>query len=340
MNTEDRKDCEFHFSTTGRKRMKAIQVHEFGGPEVLKLNEIPTPKPGPGQVLVKVHAAGVNPYDTYMRTGTYAIKPALPYTPGSDAAGVVEAVGDGVKKVKAGDRVYTAKTISGAYAEYTLAEESQVEKLPANITFDQGAAIWVPYGTAWHALNQEAKALAGETVLIHGASGGVGSAAVQIARAKGLTVFGTAGTDKGLELVKKEGAHQAFNHTKAGYTDEIMKATDGKGVNVILEMLANVNLSADLKLLAQYGRVIIIGNRGEITINPRDLMGKRSSARGFTLWAVTDAEAREIHAGLNAGFENGTLRPIIGKKIPLGEAARAHKEVLEPGSHGKIVLVP
>jgi NADPH2:quinone reductase len=320
--------------------MKAIQVREFGGPEVLKLDEIPTPKPAAGQVLVKVHAAGVNPYDTYMRSGTYAIKPPLPYTPGSDAAGVVEAVGDGVKKVKAGDRVYTAKTISGAYAEFTLAEESQVEKLPTNITFDQGAAIWVPYGTAYHALNQEAKALAGETVLIHGASGGVGSAAVQIARAKGLTVFGTAGTDKGLELVKKEGAHQAFNHTKAGYTDEIMKATGGKGVNVILEMLANVNLSADLKLLAQYGRVIIIGNRGEVTINPRDLMAKRSSARGFTLWAVTEAEAREIHAGLNAGFENGSLRPVIGKEIPLAEAARAHKEIMEPGSHGKMILVP
>jgi NADPH2:quinone reductase len=134
--------------------MKAIQVHEFGGPEVLKLDEIPTPKAGPGQVLVKVHAAGVNPYDTYMRTGTYAIKPPLPYTPGSDAAGVVESAGTGVTKVKAGDRVYTAKTISGAYAEYTLAEETQVEILPANITYGQGAAIWVPYGTAYHALNQ------------------------------------------------------------------------------------------------------------------------------------------------------------------------------------------
>src|SRR6202041_2309414 len=122
--------------------MKAIQVHEFGGPEVLRLEEIPTPKPGPGQVLVKVHAAGVNPYDTYMRTGTYAIKPPLPYTPGSDSSGIVEAVGDGVKKVKAGDRVYTAKTITGSYAEYTVTEESQVEILPANITFDQGAAIW------------------------------------------------------------------------------------------------------------------------------------------------------------------------------------------------------
>ena len=320
--------------------MKAILVHEFGGPEVLKLEEIPTPKPQAGQVLVKIHAAGVNPYDTYMRSGTYAIKPPLPYTPGSDAAGVVEAVGPGVTKVKPGDRVYTAKTITGAYAEYTLTLEDQAQKLPANITFDQGAAIWVPYGTAYHALRQEANARAGETVLVHGASGGVGTASLQIARAMGLTVFGTAGTDKGLDLVKREGAHQVFNHTKSGYTDEILKATAGRGVDIVLEMLANVNLAADLKLLATYGRVIVIGNRGEITINPRDLMARRSSVRGFTLWATTEAETAEIHAALYAGFENGTLRPVIGKEIPLAEAARAHKEVMAPGASGKIILVP
>jgi len=319
--------------------MKAILVREFGDPEVLKLEEVPTPKPQAGQVLVKIHAAGVNPYDTYMRAGTYAIKPPLPYTPGSDAAGVVEAVGSGVTKVKPGDRVYTAKTITGAYAEYTLTLEDQVQKLPANITFDQGAAIWVPYGTAYHALKQEAKARAAETVLVHGASGGVGTAALQIARAEGLTVFGTAGTDKGLDLVKREGAHQAFNHTKPGYTDEILKATGGRGVDIVLEMLANANLAADLKLLATYGRVIVIGNRGEITINPRDLMSRRASVRGFTLWAVTPAETAEIHAALYAGFENGTLRPVVGKEIPLAEAARAHKEVLAPGASGKIILV-
>src|SRR5580658_3474698 len=166
--------------------MKAIRVHEFGGPEVLKYEEIPTPQPEAGQVLVKIRAAGVNPYDTYMRSGTYAIKPPLPYTPGSDAAGLVEAVGAGVTTVKPGDRVYTAKTITGAYAEYTLTLENQVQKLPPNITFDQGAAIWVPYGTAYHALKQEARGRASETVLVHGASGGVGSAAVQIARAESV----------------------------------------------------------------------------------------------------------------------------------------------------------
>ena len=320
--------------------MKAILVRQFGGPEVLKLEEVPTPKPSDGQVLVRIHAAGVNPYDTYMRAGTYAQKPPLPYTPGSDGAGVIEAIGGGAKKVKPGDRVYTAKTISGAYAEYALALEDQVHTLPGKITFSEGAGVWVPYGTAYHALFHSAIAHASETVLVHGASGGVGSAAVQMARAMGLTVFGTAGTQKGLDLVKSEGAHEVFDHSKAGYVDEIMKATGGRGVDIILEMLANVNLSADLKLLAINGRVIIIGNRGEITINPRDLMLRRASARGFTLWAITPAEEADIHAGLIAGLENGTLRPVVGKELPLAEAPRAHKEILEPGAAGKMVLIP
>jgi len=320
--------------------MKAIVVHQFGGPEVLKLEEIPTPKPAAGQVLVRIHGAGVNPYDTYMCAGTYAVKPPLPYTPGSDGAGVIEAVGDGVKKVKPGDRVYTAKTLTGAYAEYALALEEQVHSLPQKVSFGQGAGVWVPYGTAYHALYHSAKAHAGETVLVHGASGGVGSAAVQMGRAIGLTVFGTAGTQKGLDLAKREGAHQVFDHSKAGYQENILKATGGRGVDIILEMLANVNLAADLKLLATNGRVIIIGNRGEITINPRDLMLRRASARGFTLWAITPSEESEIHAGLIAGLENGSLRPVVGKEMPLAEAARAHKEILEPGAAGKIVLIP
>ena len=320
--------------------MRAIRVNQFGGPDVLKLEEVPTPTPAAGQVLVHVRATGVNPYDTYMRAGTYAVKPALPYTPGSDAAGVVESVGPGVTKVKAGDRVYTAKTLSGAYAQYALALENQVELLPEPIGFAQGAGVWVPYGTAYHALYHSAQARAGESLLVHGASGGVGTAAVQIARAIGLTVYGTAGTEQGLELVKREGAHHVFNHTKAGYEEEILKATSGLGVDIILEMLANVNLPKDLKLLATHGRVIVIGNRGETTINARELMSRRASIRAFTLWKVSDEETKEIHAGLSAGLSNGTLRPVVGKELPLAEAARAHKEILEPGAAGKIVLIP
>jgi NADPH2:quinone reductase len=305
---------------------------------VLRLEEVATPKPSAGEVLVRIHAAGVNPYDTYMRAGAYAVKPPLPYTPGSDAAGVVEALGDGVKKVKRGDRVYTAKTLTGAYAEYALALEEQVQRLPAKIDFEQGAGIWVPYGTAYHALYHSAKAHASETALVHGASGGVGIAALQIARAMGLMVLGTAGTPKGFEVAKREWAHQVFDHRKARYQEEILQATDNRGVDIILEMLANVNLSSDTKLLANNGRVIVIGSRGEVTINPRELMGCRASIRAFTLWATTAAEEADIHAGLFAGLENGTLRPIVDKKFLLADAVRAHKEILEPGAAGKIVL--
>jgi NADPH2:quinone reductase len=319
--------------------MKAIRVHEFGGPEVLKFEEVATPKPLGGEVLVHIHAAGVNPYDTYMRAGTYALKPTLPYTPGSDGAGTVEAVGEGVKKVRRGDRVYTGRTLSGAYAEYALALEEQVHPLPANIDFKQGAGIWVPYGTAYHALHHSANAHASETVLVHGASGGVGIAALQIARAVGLKVLGTAGTPRGLELARREGAHQVFDHRKPGYQEEILQTTGNRGVDIILEMLANVNLSHDTRLLANNGRVIVIGSRGEVTINPRELMGRRASIRAFTLWGITPEEEADIHAGLFAGLENGALRPIVGKELPLAEVARAHKEILEPGSAGKIVLV-
>jgi NADPH2:quinone reductase len=320
--------------------MKAIVVHEFGGPEVLRLEEVPTPRPTAGQVLVRIRAAGVNPYDTYMRNGTYAIKPPLPYTPGSDAAGDVEAIGGGVSKVGRGDRVYTAKTVTGAYAEYALTLETQVHPLPAKMTYAQGAGVWVPYGTAYHALYQRARARAGETLLIHGASGGVGIAAVQIGRAMGLTILGTAGSKKGLELVGREGAHHLFDHSQSGYLEQILKATGGQGVDLILEMLANVNLGNDLKQLAPEGRVVVIGSRGDVTISPRDLMTRRGSVLAFTLWGVTESQEAEIHAGLIAGMENGTLRPVVGKELPLAEARRAHKEILEPGAYGKIVLLP
>jgi NADPH2:quinone reductase len=320
--------------------MKAIVVHEFGTPEVMKLEEVPDPQAGAGQVVVRIHAAGVNPFDTYMRAGTYAVKPPLPYVPGGEGAGVVHSVGEGVKRLKPGERVYVAHPITGTYAEFTLALESQVHRLPERVSFAQGAGIYVACGTAYHALYHQAKAHASETLLVHGASGGVGIAAVQIARAMGMTVIGTAGTDKGLDLVRREGAHFAFNHRNAGYLEEILKATDGRGVDVVLEMLANVNLGNDLKLLAKFGRVIVIGSRGEVSIMPRDLMARSASVRGFTLWNVSEEEAADIHAGLEAGLDSGAIRPVVGKELPLGEAPRAHKDVMEPGAFGKIVLTP
>ncbi len=321
--------------------MKAIRVHEFGGPEVLKLEEVPDPQPAAGQVVVRIHAAGVNPVDAYIRTGTYALKPNLPYTPGTDAGGVIEAVGSEVKRVKEGDRVYTTGQSSGTYAGKALCNEAQLQPLPGNVSFEQGAALGVPYATAYRGLIDRAQAQPAETVLVHGASGGVGIAAVQLARAAGMIVIGTAGSEDGMKLVKQQGAHHVLNHSSEGYLDELMKLTEGRGVDVIVELLANKNLARDLSVLAKKGRVAVIGNRGTIEINPRDAMSREADIRGVTLMNTSPQEYRAMHAALVAGLENGSLRPVIGQKIPLAEAARAHEEIMKhSGAHGKIVLIP
>jgi NADPH2:quinone reductase len=318
--------------------MKAIRVHEFGGPEVLKAEEVPDLRAGAGQVVVRVKAAGVNPYDTYMRQGTYAIKPPLPYTPGSDAAGIVESVGEGVEGFAPGDRVYTSGTLTGAYAEQTLAEAWQVHPLPPNVSFAQGAGVNVPYATAFRALWQIARAQAGETVLIHGASGGVGVAGVQLARAAGMIVIGTGGTERGRELVAVQGAHHVLDHHAPDYLDKLMKLTGERGVDVILEMLANVNLPKDLSVLAPKGRVVVIGNRGNVEINPREIMRRDAAVLGFVLWNASRQDLTSIHSGIVAGLENGSLRPVVGKEFPLAEASEAHRAVMDPGAHGKIVV--
>ena len=317
--------------------MKAIRVHEFGGPETLRLEETADPQPGPGQVLVRVEAIGINPVDTYIRSGSYGKRP-LPYTPGSDAAGTVEIVGEGVLAVKAGDRVYLAGTITGAYAEKALCTAAQVRPLPAQLSFAQGAAVHVPYYTAYFGLHNRARALPGEVLLVHGASGGVGLAAVQIARAGGLTVIGTAGSERGRRLVADQGARHVLDHTQEGYLDEIKALTGGKGVHVILEMLANINLPRDLGALAQDGRVVIIGSRGPVEIDPRLTMVKNLSILGMSLSNATETETARLHAALGAGLANGILVPIVAQEFPLADAPRAHEAIMASGAHGKIVL--
>ncbi|XP_047225382.1 quinone oxidoreductase isoform X1 [Girardinichthys multiradiatus] len=324
----------------GSRLMRAIRVSEFGAPSVLKLcSDVPVPQPGRRQVLIHVRACGVNPVETYIHSGSYARKPTLPYTPGSDVAGVVDAVGEGVTAVKAGDRVFTTATESGGYAQYAVAVDDCVHKLPDALDFTQGAAIGIPYFTAYRALVHKAHVKAGETVLIHGASGGVGVAACQLSRALGLRVLGTAGTPEGMKLALSSGAHLVFNHREEGYTDKIMKATEGWGVNVIVEMLSNVNLSKDLQLLAHGGRVTVVGSRGSIEINPRDTMAKESSIVGVALFFTTPREKKECASLLFAGMEAGWLRPVVGPQYPLEKAAQAHRDIMEsPGAAGKIVL--
>lgn len=319
--------------------MKAITVKEFGAPEVLKLEEIADLQPNENQILVRVKAAGVNPVDTYIRGGQHTIKPNLPYTPGKDAAGIVEKTGANVTGFKIGDRVLTANSLTGTYAEFCLCEENHLLPLPENISFEQGAGVFVPFATAYRALFQKAKVQAGETILIHGASGGVGTAAIQWAKNRELKIIGTASSEEGKNLIKEQGADFVFDHSNEKYLDEILAATDGKGVNVILEMLANVNLVKDFSVLGMFGRIVVIGNRGSLEFNPRLAMGKDASILGMNLFNAPPADMREIFAAIHEGLSKGFLNPIVGKTFPLAAAAQAHHAVIEDKAFGKIVLI-
>jgi NADPH2:quinone reductase len=323
--------------------MKAIRVTQFGGPEVLKLEEVPDLTPGPDQIVVAVKAVGVNPVDTYIRSGNYAMKPSLPYTPGADGAGLVLAVGhsyDPALQLKVGARVYFFGSHSGSYAEQSLISDNNVYPLPDQFTFSQGAALGVPYATAYRALFDRGGAEEKDIVLIHGASGGVGIAAVQLAKRAGLTVIGTAGTEKGRHLVRSEGADHILDHHDPSFGEKLAQITNGKGVDVIIEFMAHLNLGKDLTYLSKWGRVVVVGSRGPVEINPRDAMSKDADIRAMTLFNASTADLSVIHTQLGEGLRDGSLNPVIGREFPLAEASKAHEAILMPGAHGKIILIP
>lgn len=319
--------------------MKAIRVHEFGPPDVMKLEDIGDLKPNDDQILVKLVAIGVNPTEAYMRSGDYGGSGNMPFTPGTDAAGIVEAVGKNIAAFDPGDRVYTSGSLTGTYAEKTLCTEDQVQPLPENVSFEQGAALGIPYATAYRALFQRAGIEPGETVLIHGGSGGVGSAAIQWARASGIDVIATGGTEQGRSLIAEQGASLVLDHNEADFKQKILSYTCDCGVDVVLEMLANVNLPIDLQVLGPHGRIVVIGNHGTTEINPGLLMMQEAEVLGVTLHQATDFELVSIHAAIVAGLETGALKPVIGKKFSLKDAAGAHREMMEAGAYGKIILL-
>lgn len=321
--------------------MQAIRVRQFGDPEVLELAAVDVPQlQAETQVLVDIRAAGVNPVDTYIRAGVYPRLPPLPYTPGLDGSGVVAAVGSAVTDLQVGDRVYGGWPITGTYAQFALYERPWLYPLPAQVSFEQGACIFVPYSTAYRALFQKGQAQAGETVLVHGATGAVGLAAVQLAVAAGLRVIGTGGSEAGRSSVKDQGANYVLDHRSPTYRDDILAITEGRGVNLVLEMLANVNLGHDLPLLAMGGRVVVVGSRGPVEINPRDLISRDSSIAAVNLFATPAETLHAIQQALNSGLREGNLNPIVGHATPLGTAAAAHRSVLAPGALGNRVLVP
>ena len=320
--------------------MKAIIVSSFGDEEVLKYQETETPTPAAGEVRVKIKAAGVNPVETYIRSGHYTALPALPYTPGNDGSGIVDAVGDGVEHLKKGDRVFVAAALArrntGTYAEYTVCDADAVRYLPQNLSFSEGAALGTPGLAATYALYSKAKIKPGETVFIHGASGGVGSLAVQLARRTGTFVMGTAGDPEGMTLIEKLGAHRAFNQRSPGDLEAVKQDTVEHGPDVVIEMVANINLMKDMELLAKYGRVVIVGNHGTLEFDPRSAMTKDAVVMGMNIGNMPQEDYIANMYTLSAAMETG-LHTIIGKELPLCQAEQAHRDVGE-GKGGKVVL--
>jgi NADPH2:quinone reductase len=318
--------------------VKAVRVHAFGGPEQLVLDELDEPRIRPSELLIQIRAAGVNPVDTYVRTGTHFVKPSLPYIPGFDGAGIVLDAGADVQRISAGDRVYVVGAMHGTYAERVICAPEHVYRLPDSFTFAQGAAIGIPYTTAYRAVAQIGRVRSGEWVLVHGASGAVGLAAVQIARAAGALVIGTASTPSGQQLIASQGVDAVFEHEGPAFEEGVRDVTEGRGVGLIVEMLANQNLGRDLSLLARNGRVVVVGSRGPVEINPRELMTREAAAHGVFFFGIPPDELQAIQENLAQAFAAGSARPIVGNEFCLADAARAHEHVLSAGTHGKVVL--
>lgn len=314
--------------------MRSIVVSVFGGPEVLQVADVPAPTPGPGQVLVRVRAAGVNPVESYIRSGNYARLPQLPYTPGLEGAGDVVQVGADVASIQAGERVYWLGAPS--YCELAVVPAGNLHLLPASLSYEQGAAVGLAYVTAHRSLFAMGDARRGEWLLVHGASGGVGTAALQLARSAGLRVAGTAGSPQGLQHVADQGA-LAFDHADF---EGLMRATEGRGFDLILELAAHLHLGGDLDLLAFGGRVVVAGSRGPVEINPRALMLRDAAIRGMMYQhAAPEEEQKTLHA-IGEGLADGSLRPVVGRHFALADAPAAHAALFEPGARGKIVLIP
>lgn len=320
--------------------MKAIVVSAFGNEDVLQCRDIPMPEPEKGEIRVRVGAAGVNPVETYIRAGKYGTLPQLPYTPGNDAAGVVDKVAPDARRLAEGQRVFVAAALArrntGTYAEYMVCDEDSAQPLPDGFSYSQGAGLGTPGLAAANALFSRAGLKPGETALIHGATGGVGTLAVQLARQAGAVVLGTAGSRDGEGLLRELGAHHVFNHGDEDYVDKIRAAVPA-GPDVIIEMLANVNLAKDLSLLAAHGRIVVVGSRGSLEFSPRDVMTRDAAVFGMLLGNMGREAFRENMFRLSAALENG-LRVTVSTEVPLGRAAKAHAMVLKGNKNGKIVL--
>lgn len=328
-----------------RNLMNAIVVNEFGGPEKLQYKSIPKPKVGPNQVMIEVKAIGVNPNESYVLTGNYNLyRPNLPFIPGFDAAGIIVEVGPSVTQYRVGDRVFLGSfkklDQSGTYAEYIVVDEDVVISLADNASYEEGAALGIPAFTAYHVLFQRAKIREKETLFIHGASGGVGTLAVQMAKAKGLTVIGSSSTEEGRQAILDNGADFAVDHLTDDSLDEFLQLTQGEGPDVIVEFLANENLEIDLKAIKTKGRIVVVGARDTIEISPRLILSRNIDILGASLPNLTDAEYAAAQEEINTMIKSGKLQPVIGEKIPLKNAQEVLSTITSRTGRGKSILIP
>lgn len=323
--------------------MRAITIREPGGPGVLQLEELPVPEPASDEVLVKVAAAGINRPDCLQRQGLYPVPPDASPLPGLEIAGTVTAVGDDVTCWNVGDEVM-ALTHGGGYAEYCVVNEGHCLAKPASLSFTEAAAIPETFFTVWYNVFMRAKLEPGESLLVHGGSSGIGTTAIQLARAFGCTVFTTAGSDEKCRFCEQLGARHAFNYKAGDWQARLSELTDGNGVDVVLDMVAGPYVQKNLESLARDGRYAIIaflqGPRAEL--NLRVVLTKRLTVTGSTLRPQTIDEKSAIAQNLKSGvmplLETGSVRPVVDSSFSLGDASAAH-ELMESSKHmGKIVL--
>lgn len=316
--------------------MKAIQIQQYGPASELALEETPTPSINAEQILVAVKAAGVNPVDTYIRSGTNNYTANFPHTPGLDGAGEVVEIGDNVTGFHLGQRVYFSRNLTGSAAEFAVCIPTHTFPLADALSYEEGACLGIPYTTAHRALLGRANAKTGETVLVHGATGAVGIAVIQLAKAMGMNVVATAGTPEGRALLEKQGIHTILDHTQSDHLAPYQSLE--QGFDVIIEMLANHNLDQDLKALAFGGRVAVVGNRGTVEINPRDLMARDAAVMGVALANIKPAELDLIAKSLYPLLNGGLLKPVIRKVYQLDDVSKAHEDVLKSGAQGNLVI--
>jgi NADPH:quinone reductase len=323
--------------------MKAIVFTQTGGPDVLAQAEVPKPDVRRGGVVIKTHAIGVNFADTRFRQGTYTVKPKLPDSPGMEVAGVIEAVGEGVTNLRPGMRV--AAFTSRAYAEFCASPAFMVIPLPDSVSFVDGAAFLIQVLTAYHLLHTVDTTGPGRTVLVHAAAGGVGLAAVQLAKAAGARAFGTVSSDSKAALAKEAGADAVINYVRDKFADEVLRLTADRGVDLILDAVGKPTFEEGLRCLAPFGHIALYGRAGGAPdpLNLSVLSPKSQKVSAFSLPTLTRGfpdKTRESAERCFALLREGRLKLHISRTFPLAQAADAHRYLESRESTGKMILIP